>query len=215
VKYPISLVSATLINLGLFLLMAFMVAGQQSPSKGGEEITMVDFVRLKREAEPPQPKERRLPEKPPPPEEPVPMTMPRPQTPQPKTPAVPKIVPNIASSLALTTTGPYLGDYAKSAGMIEGPSMAGEGDVIPLVRVPPQYPQRAARRGVEGLVTVSFIITKEGSVRDPEVIEAHPPGMFEQAALQAIQRWRFKPKRVEGQLVEQRATQEIEFKLTR
>jgi periplasmic protein TonB len=215
VRYSISLLSAALINLGLFLLMAFMAVGQQNALRGGEEITMVDFVRLKRETEPPQPKERRLPEKPPPPEEPLPMAMPRPQAPQPKTPAVPKIVPNIESSLALRNTGPYLGDYAESAGTIEGPAIAGEGDVIPLVRVPPQYPQRAARRGIEGVVTVSFIITKEGSVRDPEVVEAHPPGMFEQAALHAIQRWRFKPKRTEGQLVEQRATQEIEFKLTK
>ena len=214
-RYSISIFSAALINLGLFLLMAFMAAGQQGTLRGGEEITMVDFVRLKRETEPPKPKERHLPKKPPPPEEPMPMAMPHPQAPQPEAPAVPKVVPKIETTFALKNTGPYLGDYAQSVSTIEGPSMAGEGDVIPLVRVPPQYPQRAARHGIEGVVTISFIITKKGSVRDPEVVEAHPPGMFDQAALQAIQRWRFKPKRVEGQLIEQRATQEIEFKLTR
>jgi protein TonB len=91
----------------------------------------------------------------------------------------------------------------------------GEGDLIPLVRVPPQYPRRAARRGLEGAVTVAFIITKEGSVRDPEVIDSHPPGIFDEAALRAVKRWKFKSKQVEGQLVEQRATQKIEFKLAR
>lgn len=215
-RFLIAIVVAGLVNLGLFLLMSFMAAGQQRGPEGVETMTVVDFVRLKRESAPPQPKERQLPKKPPPPEDPPPMMMPRPQAPQPKPQALAKVTPHIELPLNLKG-GPYLGDYGQAPGMALGSGIvpASEGDLLPLVRISPQYPRRAARRGLEGSVTVAFIITKEGSVRDPEVIESHPSGIFEQAALQAVKRWKFKPKRIEGQLVEQRATQEIEFNLAR
>jgi protein TonB len=217
VRYIVAFIAAGLVNLGLFLLMSFMVAGQQGEPKEIEAISMVDFVRLKHEPDPPQPKERQLPKKPPPPKEPLPIAMRQPQMPQPKLPAPSKITPSIELPLTLKSTGPYLGNYAEMPGTALGSDIVsvGEGDLIPLVRVPPQYPRRAARRGLEGAVTVAFIITKEGSVRDPEVIDSHPPGIFDEAALRAVKRWKFKSKQVEGQLVEQRATQKIEFKLAR
>ncbi|ABA57129.1 energy transducer TonB [Nitrosococcus oceani] len=216
-RFLIAIAIAGLVNLGLFLLMSFMAAGQQRGPEGIETATMVDFVRLKRESAPPEPKERQLPKKPPPPEEPPSMMMPRPQAPQPKPSALAKVTPHIELPLSLKSDGPYLGDYGQTPGTSLGSGIvpAGEGDLLPLVRISPQYPRRAARRGLEGSVTVAFIITKEGSVRDPKVIESHPSGIFEQAALQAIKRWKFKPKQIEGQLVEQRATQEIEFNLAR
>ncbi|HEX7035897.1 MAG TPA: energy transducer TonB [Pseudomonadales bacterium] len=70
-------------------------------------------------------------------------------------------------------------------------------DVIPLVRIAPQYPPRALRRGVEGWVIVQFTITETGAVKDPIVVDADPKGLFEDAALEAILRWRYNP-RVEG-----------------
>jgi protein TonB len=217
VRYIIAFIAAALVNLGLFLLMSFMVTGRQGGPEKVEAVTMVDFVRLKREPDPPPPKERQLPKKPPPPKEPPPMAMSRSQTPQLKAPALSQVIPSIELPLTFKNTGPYLGNYAETPGTGLGAAMVsvGEGELIPLVKIPPQYPRRAARRGLEGTVTVAFIITKEGSVRDSKVIDSHPPGIFDEAALRAIERWKFKSKRVEGQLVEQRATQKIEFKLER
>jgi protein TonB len=65
------------------------------------------------------------------------------------------------------------------------------------------------------VVTVSFTITKDGRVRDPQVIKATPENVFDKAALKAILKWKFKAKMVGGEPVERQATQEIEFKLAK
>ena len=70
-------------------------------------------------------------------------------------------------------------------------------DVIPLVRINPDYPPRALSRGIEGWVKVQFTITPTGTVKDPIVVDAEPKQMFDDAALKAIARWRYNP-RVEG-----------------
>src|SRR6185503_13549750 len=58
-------------------------------------------------------------------------------------------------------------------------------DVIPLVRINPDYPPRAQTRGIEGYVIVQFTITPTGTVKDAIVVEAKPEGMFDDAALKA------------------------------
>ena len=77
-------------------------------------------------------------------------------------------------------------------------------DVIPLVRINPDYPQRALSRGIEGWVLVEFTITPSGTVADPKVIDADPKGIFEEPALKAIARWKYNPKVEEGVAVERR-----------
>ena len=75
-------------------------------------------------------------------------------------------------------------------------------DVIPLVRINPEYPQRALSRGIEGWVIVQFTITAAGTVKDAKVIDADPKGIFDAAAVKAILRWRYNPKVEEGVAVE-------------
>ena len=82
-------------------------------------------------------------------------------------------------------------------------------DVIPLVRIEPDYPNRALNRGVEGWVLVQFTITPAGTVKDATVIEAEPKGYFEEAALKAIARWRYNPKVEGGVAVERRGIQVV------
>ena len=75
-------------------------------------------------------------------------------------------------------------------------------DTMPLVRINPDYPPRAANRGIEGWVLIEFTITAAGTVRDARVVDASPKGYFEEAALKAIGRWRYNPKVQEGVAVE-------------
>jgi periplasmic protein TonB len=82
-------------------------------------------------------------------------------------------------------------------------------DVIPLVRIEPDYPNRAMNRGIEGWVLVQFTITPVGTVKDPKVVEASPKGYFEEAALKAIGRWRYNPKIEGGVAVERRGIQVV------
>jgi protein TonB len=87
--------------------------------------------------------------------------------------------------------------------------------VIPLERIPPKYPARAADRHIEGWVKIEFTITTSGEVENAVVVEAEPAETFDDAALKAINQWKFKEKIVNGVAVEQRAVQTLQFKLTR
>lgn len=87
--------------------------------------------------------------------------------------------------------------------------------IVPLERIPPKYPQRAANRHIEGWVKIEFTISTSGNVKDAAVVEAEPADMFDEAALDAIEQWKFKEKIVNGVAVEQRAVQTLQFKLTR
>ena len=75
-------------------------------------------------------------------------------------------------------------------------------DVIPLVRMNPDYPPSALRRELEGWVQVQFTITPTGTVKDAIVVDAEPADVFDDAALKAIARWRYNPKVENGTAVE-------------
>ena len=68
---------------------------------------------------------------------------------------------------------------------------AREPELSRLLAVEPQYPPSAVSKGVEGFVEVSFTVTELGRVENALVTAAEPPGVFEQAALAAISRWRY------------------------
>jgi protein TonB len=82
-------------------------------------------------------------------------------------------------------------------------------DVIPLVRINPDYPPRALSRGLEGWVQVQFTITPTGTVTDAIVVNAEPKNIFDDAALKAIARWRYNPKVESGVAVERVGVQTI------
>lgn len=77
-----------------------------------------------------------------------------------------------------------------------------DGEMLPLVNIQPQYPTRAAQRGIEGWCQVTFTVTETGGVRDVSVVDADPPGMFDQASIRAAERFRFQPRVVNGEGVE-------------
>jgi protein TonB len=65
------------------------------------------------------------------------------------------------------------------------------------------------------VVTVEFTIGVDGSVKDPKIVKANPPKIFDKAVLKAITRWKFNPDMVNGKPVEKRARQDVKFKLQR
>lgn len=76
-----------------------------------------------------------------------------------------------------------------------------DADYMPLVKVAPIYPRRAAARGLGGWVLVRFTVTAAGSVKDVEVVESTDP-IFERAAVQAALKFKYKPRVVDGETVE-------------
>jgi len=62
--------------------------------------------------------------------------------------------------------------------------------------------RRAIVRGIEGYVLLEFTVTRDGGIRDPKVIDANPPRIFDQAALDAVGQFRYIPRVVNGEPVE-------------
>jgi protein TonB len=70
-------------------------------------------------------------------------------------------------------------------------------DAQPLVRIEPQYPMRAAERGIEGSCNVRFDVTSDGTPTNIRVL-ACESSLFERAAERAVERWRYSPKVQDG-----------------
>ncbi|HEY0964031.1 MAG TPA: energy transducer TonB [Pseudomonadales bacterium] len=75
-------------------------------------------------------------------------------------------------------------------------------DAVPLVRINPTYPPRAAANGDEGWVRVQFDITASGSVTNVMAVESEPGTVFDAAAVEAVARWRYNPSIVNGEAVD-------------
>ncbi len=203
--WPVSLALGLIVSLGLFWLMSLLVSGSQLDIPESQPSRILEFVRLKQQHLPPP--TRRQPPKPPEREPPPPrpaLANPHPAIPQPN---LNIDMPRIDIPLSTRLQGSLL----SGIGMAQGTGPASR--VTPLVRIPPQYPMKARRRRIEGWVKLEFTITQEGTVEDIRVVEAHPSGVFDQAAIRAIARWKFKPLIVDGTPMEQRAVQVLEFKL--
>ena len=64
----------------------------------------------------------------------------------------------------------------------------------------PTYPQSAWATGVQGTVTLEVVVDTDGRVGQVEVLEGLPHGISE-AAVAAVQRWRFRPATRDGEPV--------------
>ena len=81
---------------------------------------------------------------------------------------------------------------------------ATDGDYLPLVAIAPQYPTRAAQRGIQGWCLVSFTVDGLGNVVEETiaVVDAEPPNIFDRSSMRAATRFKFQPRVVDGQGVE-------------
>jgi len=95
-------------------------------------------------------------------------------------------VQNISPSRALPLSAalPVADDLAQAAAS-EAPTR------LHVVR--PVYPERAMASRVEGNVEMQYSIGADGMVRDVQVLHAQPDGVFNAAALAALNQWRFEP----------------------
>jgi protein TonB len=73
----------------------------------------------------------------------------------------------------------------------------------PIVKVVPDYPLAAARRGVEGHVVVEYTVTRTGTVEDPVVVDSSNP-VFNRAALDATRHFKYRPRLIRGEAVDVR-----------
>jgi protein TonB len=77
----------------------------------------------------------------------------------------------------------------------------GGAELTPIVRVNPKYPPRALSRGNEGIVTLRFTITIDGTTKDIEIVESSSSS-FERPAIEALSKWRYSAQAMERRGVE-------------
>jgi len=75
-----------------------------------------------------------------------------------------------------------------------------DGEMLPLVNVTPQYPTRAASRGIQGWCQVSFTVDGDGNVVEDTivVVDAEPPNIFDRSSVRAAARFKFQPRVQDG-----------------
>ncbi|MEM8767248.1 MAG: energy transducer TonB [Pseudomonadota bacterium] len=201
--------AAIAINLGLYLLMEGMISRDRVRVLDLFDAQTIEFVRSPMEDET-RTKDRRR--KPPP--KPREIKKPKAQ------------VDNIASRSELPAdfqafnVASLLGEGGGIglgqrivAGTGEAMKTVMASDLTTVSRIPPRYPFNALQRSQEGWVKLTFIVTEQGTVRDPEVLDADPKGAFEKAAIEAVSRWRFRPVMEDGQPRSVRALVDIDFEI--
>lgn len=183
-RFPIATAAAVCVTFFLFWAMQALVSVQGELSDAVRSPS-VDFIRLKRDTTPEEKKrekpKRDKPDQPPPP-------------------------PDISMSKASLNPGEGIGgivpDIDPTGALDVGSGAGADRDVVPLVRIDPDYPMRARQRGIEGWVVIEFMISKAGTIKNPKVLSAHPGTIFNRSALNAVRKWKYNPKIKNGQAVE-------------
>lgn len=176
------------VTFALFYLMQSMIGVEGELDQSGA-IKVVDFVRVKR-VEEVKKKDREPPKKEQIDDEPPPPDFALEQSSDMSSGGI-GISAAVDTSMSLDTGGGFT-------------MASADGDAVPMVRVPPQYPERAQQRGIEGRVLIEFTISKSGSVKDAKVIAYEPSKIFNKAALKAVSQWKYNPKIEDGKAVEQK-----------
>lgn len=184
-RFGLAIAAAAAVTFAVALMMQGLISTGGSVLEEDNIGKLVEFVHVQQD-EDIQTKDRQ-PKKPPtPPQEP-----PKPEMAK----------PNFDRSAdAMDMGGLDLGaDLNVDAGLS---GSGGDGEYLPIVKVAPQYPRRAAMKGIEGYVVLEFTVSKLGTVIDPQVIEADPPNIFNRAAIRAASKFKYKPKIENGEAIE-------------
>jgi periplasmic protein TonB len=80
-----------------------------------------------------------------------------------------------------------------------------------IYRVDPVYPMLAQVRQLEGVVILEAIVDEEGKVESVRVLRS--PGVFEQAAIDAVRQWRYSPVILNGRPEKFILTAVVSFRL--
>jgi protein TonB len=199
IRILIAIVAAAFITLGLFFLMQSLIKSGDTTLSEPPRGSVLDFVRVKQE-EVVQQKEREI-RKPPKPEAPPPEVV------QPQMDAA---TPD-GGGASLDFAADLGSDVALDGGLALD---TGDGEYVPIQRVAAVYPRRAMQRGIQGYVIVEFTVGKSGAVQEPIVLEASPEGIFEQAAIDAVLKFKYKPRVINGESTAVAGVQtRIEFEL--
>ena len=110
---------------------------------------------------------------------------------------------NRTSRVEFRAERPTFGSIAEIIGLadLQLELEAPHSELIPISIVQPIYPLSAAMREIEGFVIVKFTVRENGTVSNPVVVSSEPGILFDDAALHAVARFRFKAREIGGDRV--------------
>jgi protein TonB len=82
---------------------------------------------------------------------------------------------------------------------------------VVVSRVQPIYPQLAIKSRIQGTVHLNGMITSRGTLEELHVLSGHP--MLAQAALEAVEQWKFRPYVLNGKPIEVQTEVIVNFSL--
>ena len=123
------------------------------------------------------------------------------KAPPPRTTPAPRAPAAAATPAPSTDT-----EVAASAGGVTS-------DAVLTRAATPVYPPTALRTRQSGWVVVSFTVDADGGTSDVHVANAQPRRVFDNAATDAVKRYRFTPAMKNGTAVSSKRQQKIEFNL--
>jgi len=188
VRFPTAVILALTLSSGLFWTLWTLTSVEFKLEE--VKAVRIDFTRMRQDSQTASRREEKVELEPPP-----------------VAPDVPKLA---VSSGGVDNNIMTLAPTIDTSSAMTGIKLGGgsDRDVMPLVRINPDYPPRALSRGIEGWVQIQFTITATGTVKDAAVIKSSSE-MFEEAAIKAILRWRYNPKIENGEGVERVGMQTI------
>jgi len=195
IRLPTMIMAAVLVNAVMFGAIQYMVVNRQMRLADTTNFDIANFIRMQEQSR--DVRSRR----------------------DPKAPEKPDMeARQDLSRLADATKGGVIGGLAVNLPDIAididvGGNVQIARELTPLVRFPPEYPDRARALEIEGQVILRFTVTETGSVADPEVVRSEPLGYFDQAAIRAVLRWKYQPQLVDGKPVSVITYTRIVFKI--
>ncbi len=194
-RVPTAVLAAVVINILLFSVIQYMVGSQRLRLADASDISIANFIRMQPQTH--EVKSRR----------------------DPRAPEKPQVEQQETMRQLVQSSTPGITDL-----QIDVPEMEIEvgmniGDIhiarelTPLVKVPPEYPQRALSKDIEGYVVLRFVVTETGSVEAPEILHAEPEGYFESAARRAVLRWKYQPQFRDGKPIRVISITRVNFAL--
>ena len=165
------------VTLALFYIMTVLIRGDDTVEFVRKPPMHVDWIPVVED----EPVIRKPREDPPPPVQPPPVT------------------PRAKVTDEIVTVGIEWTDPGISVGGEKPTIGVSDGEAVPLFTSAPDYPPRAIAQGIQGWVIVEFAIDPQGKVFAPRVVEAQPAGIFDNAALKAIARYKYKPRVINGE----------------
>jgi len=141
--------------------------------------------------------------KPPPPPPPPPKKL---DTPPPPPPKIETFVPLPDTAVVTESAGPTITVVQPEPPppkpvVVEAPppppppKPAVRKGIVRLSGDDPVYPRQALRANIEkGLVLARVMIDEKGNVTDVIIVSSQPPKVFDQAVIDALKEWKFKPE---------------------